>query len=86
MNITLGTARARVRLLQDGDPVMWRLVAKDGFDTPPAQRLLTRSVQMVSVGETFDFEYTPTEAGDMRIEIRSPGGLLFAHQVVTVIE
>ncbi len=86
MNITLGTGHARVRLLKDGDPVMWFPVAKDGFDLPPAQRLRTRSQQMVSVGETFDFEYTPSEAGEMRIEVRAPNGLLFAHQEVTVIE
>ncbi len=86
MNITLGAARVRVRLLKDGDPVMWLPVAKDGFDIPLARRLQTRSVQMVSVGETFDFEYTPSDAGEMRIEVRSPGGRLFAHQVVTVVE
>jgi FtsP/CotA-like multicopper oxidase with cupredoxin domain len=86
MNITLGSARARVKLLKDGDQVMWLPVAKDGFDMPLAQRLQTRSEQMVSVGETFDFEYTPSEAGEMRIEVRSPDGELFAHQVVTVVE
>ncbi len=86
MNITLGSARARVRLLKDGDPVMWLPVAKDGFDIPLARRLRTRSEQMVSVGETFDFEYTPSEAGEMRIEVRSFNGRLFAHQVVTVVE
>ena len=41
---------------------------------------------MGSVGETFDFEYTPSEAGEMRIEVRSFDGRLFAHQVVTVVE
>jgi FtsP/CotA-like multicopper oxidase with cupredoxin domain len=86
MNITLGSARARVRLSKDGDPVMWLPVAKDGFDIPLARRLRTRSEQMVSVGETFDFEYTPSEAGEMRIEVRSFDGQLFAHQVVTVVE
>ena len=86
MNITLGSARARVRLSKDGDPVMWLPVAKDGFDIPLARRLQTRSEQMVSVGETFDFEYTPSEAGEMRIEVRSFDGRLFAHQVVTVVE
>ncbi len=86
MNITLGNGNLRVRLLLNGVPVLWRPVAKDGFDLPPAQQRLLPSEQTVSVGETFDFEYRPEEAGEMHIEVRSSGGELFIDQLVRVVE
>jgi hypothetical protein len=41
---------------------------------------------MVSIGETYDFEYTPARPGNLRIEIRAagPGGVLLARVPVKV--
>jgi FtsP/CotA-like multicopper oxidase with cupredoxin domain len=58
--------------------VQWRPIAKDGFDLPQTERArLAREV--VSVGETYDFEYTPTKRGLLQLEVRiprAPGRLL----------
>ena len=43
--------------------VRWRPVAKDGADLPAAARGERLARQIVSMGETYDFEYTPTSAG-----------------------
>ena len=48
-----------VTLLGDNGPVQWRAVAKDGADLPPAQATARPAEQPISVGETYDFEYTP---------------------------
>jgi FtsP/CotA-like multicopper oxidase with cupredoxin domain len=66
--------------------VQWRQVAKDGADLPAAARTLRRAQQIVSIGETFDFEYTPTRTGNLRIEIRAagPAGVLFARVPIRV--
>ena len=50
---------------------MWRPVAKDGADLPVADRVLRPARQTISMGETYDFEFTPQRPGAMRIEIRA---------------
>jgi FtsP/CotA-like multicopper oxidase with cupredoxin domain len=52
-------------------PLSWTLVAKDGFDVPPSARRLRAARQVVSIGETYDFEYTSTSRGAMRLEVWS---------------
>jgi manganese oxidase len=66
--------------------VQWRPVAKDGADLPESARALRRAQQVVSMGETYDFEYTATSPGPMRIEIRAagPNGVLLARVPVRV--
>lgn len=86
MNITFQNGGLRYRLVKpDGDPVMWEHIAKDGADLPPHQRATLRADQVVSVGETFDFLYTPRVAGSLRLEIRSFTGRLFASQNLEVL-
>ena len=53
--------------------VQWRPVAKDGADLPESAKAPRLARQIVSMGETFDFEYTPTVKGHLRIEVRAGG-------------
>ena len=51
-------------------PVKWRRVAKDGADLPDAGRtVVRRRVSSRTVGETYDYEFTPTQPGDYFLEI-----------------
>jgi FtsP/CotA-like multicopper oxidase with cupredoxin domain len=54
-----------------GDPavVQWRPVAKDGADLPEAARTPRLAEQIISMGETYDFEYTPRQRGMLRLEV-----------------
>ncbi len=54
-------------------PVRWRPVAKDGFDLPEPRRREVEARQVVSVGETYDFEYTPARPGNLHLEVRTTG-------------
>jgi FtsP/CotA-like multicopper oxidase with cupredoxin domain len=65
-----------LRLANDTLLLRWRPLAKDGFDLPPAQQLLRPARQLVSMGETYDFEYTPERPGTLRLELRGPNGQL----------
>lgn len=58
--------------------VDWLPVAKDGAELPEAERLPRAARQIVSTGETYDFELVPATRGDLRLEVRLPGfrGLL----------
>jgi FtsP/CotA-like multicopper oxidase with cupredoxin domain len=51
--------------------VRWRPVAKDGADLPANARAEQLARQIVSMGETYDFEYTPSRRGTLRIEVRT---------------
>jgi FtsP/CotA-like multicopper oxidase with cupredoxin domain len=70
--ITL-TARpdSSFRNLADTMVVRWTPIAKDGYDLPAPGRMLRAARQAISMGETYDFEFTPKRRGEqLRIEIR----------------
>jgi FtsP/CotA-like multicopper oxidase with cupredoxin domain len=81
------TARRDSAAIQvtDSLTVRWQHVAKDGADLPEAQRTPRLARQLVSMGETFDYLYTPTAPGDLRLEVRAPGpGTLLARVPIKV--
>ena len=61
-----------IRILRDGQPESWRSLAKDGANLPPSQ--VTDGPAMlrrIGVGETYDFEWTPSAPGDLTLEVRT---------------
>ena len=59
----------RVRLLRDGEAATWRPLAKDGADLAPAHQATVPADLRIEVGETYDFEWHPTETGDYGLEV-----------------
>lgn len=55
---------------RDTSLVQWRRVAKDAIEAPEAERSLRAAREVVSMGETYDFEFVPATRGDLRIEVR----------------
>ena len=51
--------------------VSWRPLAKDGFDLAGAFVRPRPASQIVTMGETYDFEYTPRQQGTLRLEVRT---------------
>lgn len=51
--------------------VRWRPLAKDALALPAAAQGPRLARQMVSMGETYDFEYTPTHRGLLQLEVRT---------------
>jgi FtsP/CotA-like multicopper oxidase with cupredoxin domain len=65
--------------------VQWQPIAKDGADIPLSARRAARARQIVAMGETYDFEFTPTERGTLRVEVRGAfGGRLLGRVPVRV--
>ena len=60
--------------------VQWRAVAKDGADLPPNQAGMRPAAFMISVGETYDFEFEPRSPGDYRLEALR-GGVLTSQAI-----
>jgi FtsP/CotA-like multicopper oxidase with cupredoxin domain len=67
----------------DSQIVRWTPVAKDGADLPQAGRAERSARQVMSMGETYDFEFTPQQAGNLRLELRR-GGRLAARTPIRV--
>ena len=72
------------RLLRDSTLVNWRAVAKDGMELAPDRATMRRAVQQMGNGETYDFEYTPSEPGDLRLTVSSAAGMVLAVMPVEV--
>jgi len=51
--------------------VRWRPIAKDAADLSAAAQAPRLARQLVSMGETYDFEYTGTRVGVLQLEIRA---------------
>ena len=64
---------SQATFVTDTMAVRWRPVAKDGFDLPASEQTPRLARQAFSLGETYDFEYTPTRAGTLRLEVRTGG-------------
>ena len=59
INITPDNVALTVQLVAGFDPIQWTLIGKDGSDTPRSQRTARPARQLVTVGETYDFELAP---------------------------
>jgi manganese oxidase len=55
---------------RDTSIVEWRPVAKDAVELPEAERTLRGAREVITMGETRDFEFVPTKRGELRIEVR----------------
>ncbi len=62
-----------IRLLADTALQRWRAVAKDGATLPPHQAGMRGARLIMGTGETWDVELTPSEAGQLTLEILTLG-------------
>jgi len=49
--------------------LQWRAIAKDGADLPPEQAVMQESRLLILPGQIYDFEYQPTVAGSLQLEV-----------------
>ena len=73
INITHDRTGLTFLVMKQLEVANWKSVAKDGASLPDAQRRSGPSVQKLAVGETYDFEFTPT-AGFYWIDLRRGTG------------
>jgi FtsP/CotA-like multicopper oxidase with cupredoxin domain len=65
-------ANLKIGIKDDSGLVSWRALAKDGRDLPESQQTVRPAQQVVSIGETYDFEFMPDRPADYRLEIFDP--------------
>ena len=50
--------------------VRWRPLGKDAIELPQAEQAMRHAQQVVTMGETYDFAFVPTQPGHLRMEVR----------------
>ena len=58
-----------VNLIQDGAPVTWNSIAKDGAGLPSEQANTGPASFLIAPGETYDFQVQPERDGDMKLAL-----------------
>jgi manganese oxidase len=86
MNVTVAGPNVRMRLMRDGAPQLWTPLAKDGHDLPAQLRRPVSAEQQVSIGETYDFLFTPQAPGEVTFEARTSGYVRLGEQRFRVVE
>ena len=84
INIHTFRPSMRMRVMRGNAPLTWRAVAKDGMDLPADQALVGPSAIQMGNGETYDFEFVPEAAGDIRVDITNAAGDLLVTMPVRV--
>jgi FtsP/CotA-like multicopper oxidase with cupredoxin domain len=84
VNITPNDRQVDTSIRVNGHPFQWRALAKDGAALPPQQATMRDAVQVISVGETYDFEFSPKEPGDYEMRFCSDFGTTVT-QMITVV-
>ena len=69
---------ARFTMMKDTVPVMWRAVSKDGAKLPAGRTAPRRATVFMGVGETYDFEFTPSEPMQARLLVANTGRETFS--------
>jgi FtsP/CotA-like multicopper oxidase with cupredoxin domain len=68
INITANAVDMEVSLSSRGAPVEWKKLAKDGRDLPATLKVTAPAREVLTVGETRDFEFQSDRAAELRLE------------------
>jgi len=74
INITANNEGLSAFLVDRLDQTTWKPLAKDGATLPAGQTAPRPARQLVTVGETYDFEIQPTRSQVLWLEVRSATG------------
>ena len=73
-----------MRIYRDSALMTWRTLAKDGMPLPNEQVAVRPAMVQMGNGETYDFEFTPTERGALRLDVTSAVNVLLARMPINV--
>ena len=64
-------------------PVDWRIIAKDGADLSPDSKRSTKAQLTITVGETYDVEFSTAAAQDLLLDLLLPAQKLHTTQTLS---
>ena len=66
-----------MRMMMETSLLRGRALAKEGRDLPDDRASASQAEIQMGNGETYDFDFTPSETGDLRLDVtNAAGGLL----------
>jgi FtsP/CotA-like multicopper oxidase with cupredoxin domain len=74
INITALNDNLQAFLVDRGEQTTWKPLAKDGATLPASQTAPRPARQLVTVGETYDFEIQPARSQGLWLEVRRGSG------------
>jgi FtsP/CotA-like multicopper oxidase with cupredoxin domain len=84
INIHTFRPAMRMRLLRDSTLLEWRALAKDGMHLPPDQAVMGAAEIQMGNGETYDFDFVPSTAGDLHLDVTNAAGVLLVSMPIRV--
>jgi hypothetical protein len=61
----------------------WRIIAKDGADLPPEAVRSTKAQLTITVGETYDVEFSTATAQDLLLDLLLPAPKIHTTQTLS---
>ncbi len=83
INISTNNQGMQVSLRNANGPVQWRVIAKDGADLPANAVQLGKALQTITVGETYDVEFSSATAQDLLLDLLLPGQKIHTSQTLS---
>ncbi len=80
----LPAAPARVSITAGADTIVLRHLAKDGAELPPGQAITAPRVQVIGVGEAYDFEWKPMKAMEASLNFLLGEGVETKQKLVVI--
>ncbi len=81
INISTNNQAKQVSLRNPSGPVQWVKIARDGADLPA--HVSTSAKETITVGETFDVEFSTATAQDLLLDLLLPGQKIHATQTLS---
>ncbi len=81
INISTNNQAMQVSLRNPNGPVEWVKIARDGADLPT--HLSTNARETITVGETFDVEFSTPAAQDLTLDLLLPGQKIHTSQTLS---
>ena len=85
INISTNNQGMEVSLRDRNGPVEWRITAKDGADLPASLVRPSNAQLTVTVGETYDVEFSTTTAQDLLLDLLLPGQKIHTTQTLSFV-
>ena len=85
INMTPNDSYLTISLTQEGKPVQWRAIAKDGATLPDSQARVANASRLITVGETMDFQFTPPAPAVYQLAVATPTSLPPVQKLLQVL-
>ena len=82
INISTNNQGMQVSLRNANGLVDWRVIAKDGADLPASAQQMSKAQTTITVGETYDIEFSTASSQDLLLDLFLPGQKIHTSQTL----